>query len=94
MKGKTVMFVGDSLGRNQWQSLICMLSAAAPRTRTKLVTGDPLSVFRFLVSQNNFFHGNTWHFHSLQDLGYVLLQILTEEEIKRQNDSNMQSYLW
>ncbi|XP_027938923.1 protein PMR5-like isoform X1 [Vigna unguiculata] len=48
MKGKTVMFVGDSLGRNQWQSLICMLSAAAPRTRTKLVTGDPLSVFRFL----------------------------------------------
>ncbi|XP_047149062.1 protein PMR5-like [Vigna umbellata] len=48
MKGKTVMFVGDSLGRNQWQSLICMLSAAAPRTHTKLVTGDPLSVFRFL----------------------------------------------
>jgi len=55
MKGKTVMFVGDSLGRNQWQSLICMLSAAAPRAHTQLVRGDPLSVFRFLVSQKLFF---------------------------------------
>ncbi|KAL2975763.1 hypothetical protein AAZX31_14G180300 [Glycine max] len=48
MKGKTVMFVGDSLGRNQWQSLICMLSAAAPQAQTHMVRGDPLSVFRFL----------------------------------------------
>jgi hypothetical protein len=50
MKGKTVMFVGDSLGRNQWQSLICMLSAAAPHAQTQLVSGDPLSIFTFLVS--------------------------------------------
>ena len=55
MKGKTVMFVGDSLGRNQWQSLICMLSAAAPQAQTHMVRGDPLSVFRFLVSPINFF---------------------------------------
>lgn len=50
MKGKTVMFVGDSLGRNQWQSLICMISAAVPQSLTQLVTGDPLSTFTFLVS--------------------------------------------
>lgn len=44
------MFVGDSLGRNQWQSLICMIYAAAPGTQTQLVRGEPLSTFRFLVS--------------------------------------------
>ncbi|KAJ7959834.1 Protein trichome birefringence-like [Quillaja saponaria] len=48
MKGKTVMFVGDSLGRNQWESLICMISASAPETETQLVRGDPLSTFKFL----------------------------------------------
>jgi len=50
MKGKSVMFVGDSLGRNQWQSLICMISAAAPNVETQLVRGDPLSTFTFMVS--------------------------------------------
>jgi hypothetical protein len=50
MKGKSVMFVGDSLGRNQWQSLIYMISAAAPRVETELVRGDPLSTFTFLAS--------------------------------------------
>ncbi|MQL81053.1 hypothetical protein Taro_013513 [Colocasia esculenta] len=48
MRGKTVMFVGDSLGRNQWESLICMLSAAAPQSRTQMLRGDPLSTFKFL----------------------------------------------
>ncbi|XP_062172944.1 protein PMR5-like [Alnus glutinosa] len=48
MKGKTVMFVGDSLGRNQWESLICMIQTAAPTTQTQLVRGDPLSTFKFL----------------------------------------------
>ncbi|ERN05279.1 hypothetical protein AMTRI_Chr08g208610 [Amborella trichopoda] len=48
MSGKTMMLVGDSLGRNQWQSLICMLSAAAPQSKTEFIRGDPLSTFRFL----------------------------------------------
>ncbi|XP_030447540.2 protein PMR5-like [Syzygium oleosum] len=48
MRGKTVMFVGDSLGRNQWQSLVCMISAAAPNTPTQRISGDPLSTFKFL----------------------------------------------
>jgi len=50
MRGKTVMFVGDSLGRNQWESLICMISAEAPSTSTQVIRGDPLSTFQFLVS--------------------------------------------
>ncbi|GFP82328.1 protein pmr5, partial [Phtheirospermum japonicum] len=49
MRGKSVMFVGDSLGRNQWQSLICMISAGVPVTSpTQFVRGDPLSTFKFL----------------------------------------------
>nr|XP_009380697.1 PREDICTED: protein PMR5 isoform X5 [Musa acuminata subsp. malaccensis]XP_009380698.1 PREDICTED: protein PMR5 isoform X5 [Musa acuminata subsp. malaccensis]XP_009380699.1 PREDICTED: protein PMR5 isoform X5 [Musa acuminata subsp. malaccensis]XP_009380701.1 PREDICTED: protein PMR5 isoform X5 [Musa acuminata subsp. malaccensis] len=50
MRGKTVMFVGDSLGRNQWQSLICMLAAAAPQSQTQFVRGEPLSTYKFLDS--------------------------------------------
>ncbi|XP_044506890.1 protein PMR5-like [Mangifera indica] len=48
MKDKTVMFVGDSLGRNQWESLICMIYGGAPRTQTQMIRGDPLSTFKFL----------------------------------------------
>lgn len=50
MRGKTVMFVGDSLGRNQWESLVCLIYSAAPQTQTQMVKGDPLSTFSFLVS--------------------------------------------
>lgn len=50
MKGKSIMFVGDSLGRNQWESLICMIYNEVPQTQTQLVRGVPLSTFRFLVS--------------------------------------------
>ncbi|KAK9124533.1 hypothetical protein Sjap_014135 [Stephania japonica] len=48
MRGKTVMFVGDSLGRNQWESLICMISAASPQSPTQMIRGDPLSTFKFM----------------------------------------------
>ncbi|KAG8053044.1 hypothetical protein GUJ93_ZPchr0001g30767 [Zizania palustris] len=34
--GKKVMFVGDSLALNQYESLLCMLHAAAPNARTTL----------------------------------------------------------
>ena len=54
MKGKTVVFVGDSLGRNQWQSLICMLPAAAPQAQTQLVRGNPLSL-QILGESNQIF---------------------------------------
>ncbi|XP_020578250.1 protein PMR5 [Phalaenopsis equestris] len=48
MRGKTVMFVGDSLGRNQWESLICMLAAAVPLSAAVMLRGDPLSTYKFL----------------------------------------------
>ena len=47
-RGKTVMFVGDSLSMNQWVSLACMLHAAAPDpARVSSTTGDPVSSVRF-----------------------------------------------
>ncbi|KAL6581047.1 hypothetical protein OROMI_006970 [Orobanche minor] len=50
MRGKSVMFVGDSLGRNQWQSFICMMISTGlpPSSPTQIITGDPLSIFKFL----------------------------------------------
>lgn len=49
MKGKTIMFAGDSLGKNQWESLICLIVSSAPSSRTEMRRGLPLSTFRFLV---------------------------------------------
>lgn len=49
MKGKNIMFAGDSLGKNQWESLICLIMSSAPSTRTQMTRGLPLSTFRFLV---------------------------------------------
>ncbi|PIA59475.1 hypothetical protein AQUCO_00400392v1 [Aquilegia coerulea] len=48
MRGKTVMFVGDSLGRNQWESMICMVLAVAPGSSTQMLKGEPLSTFKFI----------------------------------------------
>ncbi|OUZ99117.1 PMR5 N-terminal domain [Macleaya cordata] len=48
MRGKSVMFVGDSLGLNQWQSLMCMISAAIPQSPTQIIKHDPLSSFKFV----------------------------------------------
>lgn len=49
MRGKTVMFVGDSLGRNQWESLICMVHAAVPQSPTQMSSRDPFYTYKFLV---------------------------------------------
>ncbi|KAF2602285.1 hypothetical protein F2Q70_00025463 [Brassica cretica] len=48
MRNKTVIFVGDSLGRNQWESLMCMITSSAPFIRTNLIHEDPLSTFKIL----------------------------------------------
>ncbi|KAF2949083.1 protein trichome birefringence-like 41 [Oryza sativa Japonica Group] len=49
--GKKVMFVGDSLALNQYESLLCMLHAAAPNARTTVTPAsgkvDPLTTARF-----------------------------------------------
>ncbi|XP_057766376.1 protein trichome birefringence-like 41 [Salvia miltiorrhiza] len=46
-KGKSIMFVGDSLSRNQWESLICMLIAAVPEINYTHTSSAELTIFTF-----------------------------------------------
>lgn len=47
LRGKKMMFVGDSLSLNQWQSLTCMLYKAIPGAKYSLTRQGPLSTFTF-----------------------------------------------
>ncbi|XP_078435314.1 protein trichome birefringence-like 28 isoform X1 [Wolffia australiana] len=46
LRGKRLLFVGDSLNRNQWESMICLVLAATSSDRTSLTHNGSLSVFR------------------------------------------------
>ncbi|XP_031403327.1 protein trichome birefringence-like 41 [Punica granatum] len=47
LRGKTVMFVGDSLSRNQWQSLTCMIHSSVPNAKYNVTRQDDVSTFAF-----------------------------------------------
>ncbi|CAA2974179.1 protein trichome birefringence-like 38 [Olea europaea var. sylvestris] len=46
-RGKKIMFVGDSLSLNQWESLACMIHASVPNSKTSFVKKDSLSAVTF-----------------------------------------------
>ncbi|CAM8992941.1 unnamed protein product [Rhodiola kirilowii] len=47
-RGKKIMFVGDSLSLNMWESLSCMIHSSVPNVRNSLVRRDSLSSVSFL----------------------------------------------
>lgn len=47
LRGKSIMFVGDSLSLNQWQSLTCMLHTAVPEADYTLARTGGISTFTF-----------------------------------------------
>ncbi|KAA8537301.1 hypothetical protein F0562_027012 [Nyssa sinensis] len=46
-KGKKIMFIGDSVSLNHWQSLICLLHAAVPLSNIIQETNSSISTFTF-----------------------------------------------
>ncbi|KAF8409016.1 hypothetical protein HHK36_005087 [Tetracentron sinense] len=46
-RGKKIMFVGDSLSLNQWQSLTCMIYVSVPKAKTTFAKGDSVKSVTF-----------------------------------------------
>ncbi|KAL0458969.1 UNVERIFIED_CONTAM: protein trichome birefringence-like 38 [Sesamum latifolium] len=47
VKGKKIMFVGDSVSSNHWQSLVCLLNQAVPGSNITRVTSNTTSTVVF-----------------------------------------------
>eukprot|EP00253_Pinus_taeda_P007448 PITA_07448 len=45
LRGKKILFAGDSLTNDQWQSMVCLLSSVSPPGRSTLSTGQGISTF-------------------------------------------------
>ncbi|CAL0299112.1 unnamed protein product [Lupinus luteus] len=61
VKGKKMVFVGDSVGRNQMQSLLCLLShASEPEDISLKYTTDETYFRRFYYTEYNFTLANLW----------------------------------
>ncbi|CAN6344151.1 unnamed protein product [Urochloa humidicola] len=45
LRGKRLMFVGDSLNRNQWESLVCLVQPILSKGRKKVVKRGSLTIF-------------------------------------------------
>ncbi|KAL2945091.1 Protein ESKIMO 1 [Bienertia sinuspersici] len=46
LRGKRLMFVGDSLNRNQWESMVCFVQSVVPSDRKNLTKSGSLNIFK------------------------------------------------
>lgn len=50
LRGKRLMFVGDSLNRGQWISMLCLLVSVIPPDKRSITPNAQLTIFRAKVS--------------------------------------------
>ncbi|KAG9146573.1 hypothetical protein Leryth_014603 [Lithospermum erythrorhizon] len=48
MRRKRIMLVGDSIMRNQWESLVCLVQAVIPTSRKTVTYNGPTMTFHAL----------------------------------------------
>ncbi|KAK9683480.1 hypothetical protein RND81_10G143900 [Saponaria officinalis] len=46
LRGKRLMFVGDSLNRNQWESMVCFVQSVVPPGKKTLIKSGSLNIFK------------------------------------------------
>ncbi|GER35638.1 trichome birefringence-like [Striga asiatica] len=85
MRGKSIMFVGDSIGRNQWESLICMISAGVG-TQMSINRGETISTVKFLE------YGLTVSFYKAPYL--VDIDLMEGKRVLRLGDIRGNSHAW
>ncbi|CAI8618344.1 unnamed protein product [Vicia faba] len=82
-KDKKIMFVGDSLSLNMWESLSCMIHASVPNVTTTFSKKDPISTVIFKD------YGVTLHLYRTPYLVDIIKenvgQVLTLNSIKAGN---------
>lgn len=55
MRNKRIMLVGDSIMRNQWESLVCLVQGVVPTGRKRVTYNGPTMAFHAMVIHfNNF----------------------------------------
>lgn len=49
LRGKRLAFVGDSLNRNQWISMVCLIDTATPMLHKSMAGGNDSSLVSFRI---------------------------------------------